>query len=464
MVIYDSVLKKKLNFSPKNENEVNIYLCGPTVYDDAHLGHARSSVCFDLLIRVLKANGYKVNFARNYTDIDDKILNKIKQTNQSLEDITNKYINHYEKDMKALNVLEPTFKPKATYYIKQMQDFILSLYEKGFAYKIEDGIYFDTSKDEKYLSLSSRNLDNLQTRLTNEVNKKNESDFVLWKFDDNFYDFSLGKGRPGWHSECVVMIDEIFKNKLDIHAGGIDLLFPHHENEASQCRCEKRYELASYWMHNGFVKIDGEKMSKSLNNSFFVKDMLENFSGELIRFYLLSSHYRSHFNYTLEDLESAKKRLDKFYRLKQRLNLLEFDDFDKNDINLKTNISKDILSALNDDLNTSKALALLDEFIKEANLNLDKNSKDKDYKLQLEQSLKGLSMIFGFGFMSFIDYFQFGVNKEEKDYINKQILLRNEAKKNKDYALADKIRDELASKNILLSDTTNGVIWEKINA
>ncbi|HED7970713.1 TPA: cysteine--tRNA ligase [Campylobacter jejuni] len=462
MRLLDSVTKEKIKLDKK---DISIYLCGPTVYDDAHLGHARSSVCFDLLRRVLLAQGNRVKFARNYTDIDDKILKKMAQSGQTLEEITEFYIKSYEEDMRVLNVLDPDFKPRATHYITAMLDLIKKLAKDGFVYTLEDGIYFDTSKDEKYLSLSNRNLEENISRLSNEVQKRNESDFVLWKFDENFYESEFGKGRPGWHTECVAMIDSIFENTLDIHAGGIDLLFPHHENEAAQCRCGCKRKLANIWLHNGFVKIDGEKMSKSLNNSFFIKDALKEFMGEALRFYLLSSHYRSHFNYSLTDLENAKKRLDKFYRLKKRLDLGEISDFDVlNDIEIKSEIAKQILEILNDDLNVSKALALLDDFISSANLELDKESKNKILKQNIKEALSELAKIFGFGFMDATLYFQWGVSKEEREEIEKLILERTEAKKNKDFNTADAIREQLNSKKITLLDTPNGTIWEKINA
>ncbi|MCR6572011.1 cysteine--tRNA ligase [Campylobacter insulaenigrae] len=458
MVLFDSVLKKKCTFISREEKKVNLYLCGPTVYDDAHLGHARSSVCFDLLRRVLMANNYEVIFTRNYTDIDDKILKKMKEENQSLEYITNFYIKRYEDDMRALNILEPTHKPKATEYIQEMIEYIQILLDTNFAYKLNDGIYFDTSKDKKYFCISNRNLDDTQSRLEDNIIKKNPSDFVLWKFDDEFYTANFGNGRPGWHTECVVMIESIYKNKLDIHAGGMDLLFPHHENEACQCRCKNNYELANFWLHNGFVQINGEKMSKSLGNSFFLKDSLKIFCAEAIRFYLLSSHYRANFNYSLEDLKVAKKRLDKFYRLKKRLNLNAFKDKKPK---IESQIAKEILTALNDDLNSSKALALLDEFINECNNKLDQNSKDKFYKNSLNEAIEEISFIFGIGKIDTIKYFQFGVNETQSRYIEEQIKLRDMAKKEKNYALADQIRDKLSQENIVLMDTANGVIWEK---
>ncbi|MDL0103075.1 cysteine--tRNA ligase [Campylobacter felis] len=453
MLLFDSVKKEKLAL--KKEGVVNMYLCGPTVYDDAHLGHARSSICFDLLRRVLLSLGRKLYFARNYTDIDDKILKKMQESGESLEQITQKYIAHYERDMKNLRVLEPDLKPKATEYIKQMIELILRLEKQGFTYTLEDGIYFDTSKDEAYLSLSKRSFEETKTRLLEQKEKKNESDFVLWKFDEGFYAAPFGKGRPGWHSECVAMIEALFKDGLDIHAGGVDLLFPHHENEAAQCRCAFHKDLATHWLHNGFVNINGEKMSKSLNNSFFIKDALKEFSGEALRFYLMSVHYRAHFNYSLEDLALCKKRLDKFYRLKKRLELKEFEENFKK---CERESSLRVLQALQDDLNISKALALLDEFIANANLKLDEN---KVLKEDLREDFKELAFIFGVGFEDVILYFQQGFSEEQIAWIETQIAKRSEAKKAKDYALADKLRQDLAEFGVVLLDTAQGTIWER---
>ncbi len=457
MRLLDSVSKEKIKLEKKS---VKIYLCGPTVYDDAHLGHARSSICFDLLRRSLKALNYEVFFARNYTDIDDKILKKMQESGQNLEELSGFYIKSYEKDMRALNVLEPDFKPRATHYIKEMQALILRLYKLDFAYILEDGVYFDTSKDKEYFSLSKRKLEQSKSRLESLRGKKNESDFVLWKFDENFYESEFGKGRPGWHTECVAMIEALFEGGCDIHAGGADLFFPHHENEASQCRCGYHHNLAQIWLHNGFVNVSGEKMSKSLNNSFFIKDALKEINGEVLRFYLLSVHYRANFNYSLEDLKSCKKRLDKFYRLKKRLVLGEFSDFDEFKSEFKSEFSKQILEALSDDLNISKALALLDEFITEANLRLDKESKNKALKEDLERNLGELARIFGFGFLDANLYFQWGVSEDKKAFIKKQIQKRAEAKKNKDFKSADFIRAELLKEGICLLDTANGVVWE----
>ena len=463
MRIFDTSKREKVEFSPIKDGEASIYLCGPTVYDDAHLGHAKSAVSFDLLRRVLKALGYKVKFARNYTDIDDKILNKMAQTSQSLEEITNKYIAHYENDMGALNVLDPDFKPKATQCLEAIISYIKVLMDRGVAYKTCDGIYFDTSKDSGYFSISGKdNNTDLIARVASFGEKRDEKDFVLWKFDEKWYESPFGKGRPGWHTECVAMIREFLGDKeneefeIDIHAGGIDLLFPHHENEASQCRCAYHKNLSKYWMHNGFIKVNNEKMSKSLNNSFFVKDALKNVHGEVLRYYLLTSHYRAHFNYSDEDLVASKKRLDKIYRLKKRVDGVQAGMANES-------FKNELLEALSDDLNASKALASVDEFVKTANERLDNNPKDKAYKAEVVANLELIGEILGIAITNYVEYFQFGVSDEQKEHIQKLLDERAVAKKERNFARADEIRDELAKMNISIMDTPNGAVWERNN-
>ena len=463
MRIFDTSKREKVEFSPIKVGEASIYLCGPTVYDDAHLGHAKSAVSFDLLRRVLKALGYKVKFARNYTDIDDKILNKMAQTGKSLEEITNKYIAHYESDMGALNVLDPDFKPKATQCLEAIISYIKVLMDRGVAYKTSDGIYFDTSKDSGYFSISGKdNNTDLIARVASFGEKRDEKDFVLWKFDEKWYESPFGKGRPGWHTECVAMIREFLSDKkneefeIDIHAGGIDLLFPHHENEASQCRCAYHKNLSKYWMHNGFIKVNNEKMSKSLNNSFFVKDALKNVHGEVLRYYLLTSHYRAHFNYSDEDLVASKKRLDKIYRLKKRVDGVQAGMANES-------FKSELLEALSDDLNASKALASVDEFVKTANERLDNNPKDKAYKAEVVANLELIGEILGIAITNYVEYFQFGVSDEQKEHIQKLLDERAVAKKERNFARADEIRDELAKMNISIMDTPNGAVWEKNN-
>ena len=455
MQIYDTVLKKKVDLIPLNNNEINIYVCGPTVYDNAHLGHAKSSISFDLLRRVLIALGYSVKFVKNFTDIDDKILAKMSSTNQTLEQITTHYIDRYLSDMRALNVLNADIEPKATNYLNAIIDYIQKLEQNGATYKLEDGIYFDTSKDEKYLSLSGRKDENLIARVSSNESKKDDKDFVLWKFDENWYDSPFGKGRPGWHTECVAMIEEIFAKTIDIHAGGADLLFPHHENEAAQCRCAYHKDLANHWIHNGFIQVDNEKMSKSLGNSFFIKDALAIAPGEAVRFYLMSSHYRANFNYDISDLLSSKKRLDKIYRLKKRLSGVEPSRVDDEFKSL-------ILDALSDDLNISIALAKIDEMVNQANTNLDKEPKNKALKSTIMANLNFIKETLGILYQDEFEWFQYGFDEEQKEQISNLIKARNEAKSAKNYEKADLIRDELNSLGVAIMDTPNGVKWEKI--
>ncbi|RXJ95084.1 cysteine--tRNA ligase [Malaciobacter molluscorum] len=463
--LFDSVKKEKIPFEPIKDNDVKIYVCGPTVYDDAHLGHARSAIAFDLLHRVLTANNYNVTMTKNFTDIDDKIIKKMNETNQSLEDITNYYITSYKNDMNKLNILENTLEPKATQNLDVMINMIENLKSKDIAYIISDGVYFDTSKDSKYGDISHRASDeNSQARIESNSEKRNPKDFALWKFqkEDNevAYDASFGKGRPGWHIECSAMIDKHLAYKdseyaIDIHGGGADLLFPHHENEAAQTRCSSNQHLAKYWIHNGFVNINGEKMSKSLGNSFFLKDVLKSYSGEVIRFYLLSAHYRANFNFNEEDLISSKRRLDKIYRVKKRVY-----GIGKSTVN--KSFKEELLNALNDDLNTSIALALIDDMINKANEVLTSEPKNKNLKKELVANLEFIQDVLGIATKDAYKYFQFGISDEQIKEIEKLIEQRVEAKKNKDFEKADLIREKLSNKNISIMDTPNGVVWEKL--
>ncbi|CAI8210470.1 MAG: Cysteine--tRNA ligase [Arcobacter lacus] len=464
LVIFDSIKKQKVLFEPLKDNIVKVYVCGPTVYDDSHLGHARSAIAFDLLHRVLKVNSYEVIMTKNFTDIDDKIIKKMYETNQSLDEITTQYINAYKADMKALNVLDNTLEPKATKNLAAMKNMIENLLSKDIAYKTSDGVYFDTSKDNSYGSLSKKfDEENSQARVEENKEKRNAADFALWKYSkeqDVSFDSPFGEGRPGWHIECSAMIQEhlAYDNtpyQIDIHAGGADLLFPHHENEAAQSRCSSNHqELAKYWMHNGFVNIDGEKMSKSLGNSFFLKDVLKSYSGEIIRFYLLTAHYKTDFNFNEEDLISSKKRLDKLYRLKKRV-------YGSASSTVNKTLQEELLNSLNDDLNTSKAIASIDEMINTANEKLNTNPKDKNLKKELIANFAFIDEILGFGNSDAYEYFQFGIDETTKNKIETLIENRNEAKKAKDFETADKVRDELNAMNISIMDTPNGVVWEK---
>ncbi|QSZ41629.1 cysteine--tRNA ligase [Sulfurimonas aquatica] len=466
MKIYDSVQKTKLAFNPLQEGKVSLYVCGPTVYDDAHLGHAKSALVFDLLTRVLRANDYDVTYARNITDIDDKIIKKAIEQNKSIEEITDFYTASFHKEMEAIGVNKPDIEPKATQNIEAMIEMIQKLIDNNHAYVTSEGdVYFDTASDSEYLTLSKRIQDeeDKQERVESSGLKRNSADFAMWKSvkDDTItYPSPFGPGRPGWHLECSAMIEKHLAQEgtsaaVDIHGGGADLLFPHHENEAAQTRCSSNHKLANYWMHNGFVNIDGEKMSKSLGNSFFLKDALKEYDGEVLRFYLLSTHYRSNFNFNSEDLSTAKKRLDKIYRLKKRL-------FGLADNTESSKFQVEILAALSDDMNVSTALALIEEMISNANETLDTPGKHKLLKKETISNLKYIETILGFGVKNPFEYFQFGMDEDTKEKLTSLIAKRDEAKKEKNFELSDTLRDEILSFGVNLMDTPQGSFWEKV--
>lgn len=461
---YDSVQKEKVPFVSQEKNKATVYICGPTVYDDAHLGHARSSIVFDLLHRVLKANDYDVTMAKNFTDVDDKIVNKVKETGKTLEEVTTFYINSYKQDMQKLNILPNDLEPYATQNIDVMIKMIHKLLDDDKAYILKDGIYLDTSKDANYGSISNRASDeNSLSRVAINNDKIDQKDFAMWKFfpkDEIGFEADFGYGRPGWHIECSAMIDTHLSNHhlpyaIDIHGGGADLLFPHHENEASQTRCCNSQELSKYWMHNGFVNINGEKMSKSLGNSFFLKDALKAYDGEVIRFYMMTAHYRADFSFSEEDLKASKKRLDKLYRLKKRLYGVQSNN------KANAELTDALFVSLNDDMNTSKALANIDEYISLSNDAFDKEPKNKNLKKEIIASIEFIDTILGIGTQDAYEYFQFGISNEEKKVIEDLIEKRNLAKKEKNFELSDKIRDNLKEMNISLMDSAQGTLWEK---
>jgi len=466
MTIYDSVQKTKREFTPLQEGKASLYVCGPTVYDDAHLGHAKSALVFDLLTRVLTANGYDVTYARNITDIDDKIIKKALEQGKDIKEITDFYTAAFHNEMSAIGVSRPDIEPKATESLEAMYEMIQKLINAGHAYATVDGdVYFDTASDSEYLTLSARvqDDDDRQERVESSSLKKNPADFALWKsVKDNSVTFEspFGAGRPGWHLECSAMIEKHLAKPnaafaVDIHGGGADLLFPHHENEAAQTRCSSNHALANYWMHNGFVNINGEKMSKSLGNSFFLKDALKEYDGEVLRFYLRSTHYRSNFNFNTEDLSIAKKRLDKIYRLKKRLfGLAENSD--------ATAFKDELLKVLSDDMNVSSALALIDEMISTANETLDTAGKHKILKKETISNLAYMEVILGFGVQNPFEYFQFGMDEETKSKIDELIVKRSEAKKEKNFEESDRLRDEILAYGVSIMDTPAGTFWEKV--
>ena len=469
--LFDSAKGQKVAFESLQKGKVSLYVCGPTVYDDAHLGHARSAIAFDLLWRLLEHDGYAVRFVKNFTDIDDKILKKSAQTGQSADALTQHYIESYLHDMDALGVRRAHFEPRATQSLEQICAMIARLIESGYAYQTSSGVYFSVAKDSKYGSLSHHyeDEDDTQSRIQNDEEKHDVRDFVLWKShkegENVAYDSAFGSGRPGWHIECSAMIEQYFETNddafaIDIHAGGSDLFFPHHENEAAQTRCATHKEIAKYWLHNGFVTINEQKMSKSLGNSFFIKDALKLYDGEVLRFYLLGTHYRATLSFSHDDLLASKKRLDRIYRLKKRLQVSQ-KPLPKPSAAF-TAFEADFLHALRDDMNISVALSVVDSFLSSLNETLDKTPKDSAAKDDASRFLQSVQQVLGIGLQEPTQYFQQGVSAEQKAQIESLIEQRNTAKKNKDFATADSIRDALGAQHIALLDTPQGTIWEKI--
>lgn len=467
--IFNTLEGKKVIFSPIKAGEVSIYVCGPTVYDDAHLGHARSAIAFDLLRRLFEADGYRVIFVKNFTDIDDKIIKKSHESGDLIGDITHRYIDSYLQDMQKLGIRRADIEPKATESLDEIYHMIEQLIQKGYAYQTPSGdVYFSVEKDNKYGSLSHRHEEgkDLVNRIQNNEEKGDSRDFALWKSykgdHDIGYQSPFGRGRPGWHIECSAMIEKHFNTgedfAIDIHAGGSDLIFPHHENEAAQTRCATNREIAKYWMHNGFVTINEEKMSKSLGNSFFIQDALREYDAEVLRFYLLNTHYRATLNFSHQDLLSTKKRLDRIYRLKKRVyghNPTQKGKFFEQ-------FQDSFRHALRDDLNISVALSVVEEYIALANEELDKNPKNKNIKSDTLYIIHEINQLLGIGEQSSVDYFQQGIDPATKTKIEQLIKERLEAKKTKDFQKADSIRDQLQQEGIALLDTPQGTIWEKI--
>ncbi|NLU34578.1 MAG: cysteine--tRNA ligase [Wolinella succinogenes] len=462
--IFDSVKREKVEFIPLKKGEVSLYVCGPTVYDDSHLGHARSAIAFDLLRRLMEFEGYRVRFVKNFTDIDDKIIKKSLESGEEIGAITERYITSYLEDMQKLGIKRPDIEPRATESLDLMWEMIQSLLQKGIAYQTSRGdIYLDVKQDPSYGKLSGRGEDLEQvSRIESSEEKRDPRDFALWKSykgqSDVGYESPFGRGRPGWHIECSAMIEKHLAKEgdyaIDIHAGGSDLLFPHHENEACQTRCATGRELAKYWMHNGFVTINGEKMSKSLGNSFFVKDALRVYDGEVLRFYLLSTHYRMGLNFSEEDLLASKKRLDRLYRLKKRVGEGEVGAPSEKFL-------ERLLEGLRDDMNISRALSAMDEMLTLSNEELDSSPKERALQATIRGNLGVLERLLGIGAKSPILYFQMGVSPEEKEKIEELIKERAEAKKAKDFVRADEIRKSLSDRGIALLDTPSGTIWER---
>ena len=455
MKIFNSQTGKKEELVPLDGEQVRMYICGMTVYDDTHIGHARTFLCFDLIVRYLRGAGYKVKYIRNITDVDDKIITRAKELNVNAAELTDKYIASMQEDFDDLGMIVPDSEPRATDNIASIISLIEELIENGNAYSGKSDIYFSTDSFKEYGQLSNRNTEELiaGSRIDVDKEKKNPADFVLWKQVEEglAWDSPWGRGRPGWHIECSAMSMDALGNNFDIHGGGIDLKFPHHENEIAQSVCATGEEFAKCWMHTGPLRIDKEKMSKSLDNFITIKEALKKFPSEAIRFFLISSHYRSPLNYSEEGVLEAKASLDRLYTSLIDLDLRKENHSDDADI-----ISP-FREAMEDDFNVPSALAALFEIAK--SINLAKESGNNKEANVLGATLVHLSEPLGILQQNVEDYFRLGATLSNEE-IQSMIDQRNKARADKDFELSDKIRDSLLEQGIVLEDTDKGTIWK----
>ena len=450
---YNSLTNQKEDFVPINEGEVGMYVCGMTVYDNCHLGHARAMMAFDILARYLRYQNYKVNFIRNITDIDDKIIERANENNETIDALTDRTIASMHEDFSKLGLELPTNEPRATDHIEGMIKMINGLIDKGHAYHSESGdVFFAVRTFPEYGKLSNKNIDDLNpgARIKEDDSKKDPLDFVLWKSakpNEPSWDSPWGLGRPGWHIECSVMSLENLGEHFDIHGGGPDLLFPHHENEIAQSECASDHKFANYWMHSGLLKINGEKMSKSLGNFAMLKDLYDSYHPEVIRYYLISSHYRSSLNFDNESLDQARSALTRLY---QALLLAPSEETDLHDESIS-----EFIKSMNDDLNTPEALSTLFGLAKLIN-----NSQNVQEQSMYSSTMKELGQVLGLLHENSDAFLQYGASLSD-DEIEAQIQQRNEARKANDFQKADQIRDDLAEQGILLDDSTEGTTWKK---
>ena len=467
MKIYNTMSKKKEEFIPLEEGKVKMYVCGPTVYNFIHIGNARPMIAFDTVRRYFEYKGYDVNFVSNFTDVDDKIIKKAIEEGVTADEISKRYIAECKKDMEAMNIKPATKNPLATEEICGMVDMIQTLIEKGYAYEKNGTVYYRTRKFEGYGKLSHKNLDDLQSGgrtllVTGEDEKEDPLDFVLWKpkkEGEPAWESPWSEGRPGWHIECSEMSKKYLGEQIDIHAGGEDLIFPHHENEIAQSEAANGREFARYWMHNGFLNIDNRKMSKSLGNFFTVREISEKYDLQVLRFFMLSAHYRSPLNFSAELMEAAKNGLERILTAAENLRFLSGNAGDgamteeEKEMFAKTEeYVADFERVMDDDFNTADAIAAVFDLVKYINTTAD-GSRSREYLDSLYARLQTLTDVLGII-----------VDKEEEMLdadIEAMIEKRQAARKERNFALADQIRDELLAKGIILEDTREGVKWKK---
>ncbi len=449
--IYNTLGRKIERFKPMSDKKINLFVCGPTVYDYSHLGHAKTYTQFDFIVRFLRKSGFDVFYLQNITDIDDKIIKRASEKKKTPKELAKEFETFYKEDMAALHNTSVSKYARATNYIPQIVKQVKTLLERGFAYKINDGYYFDLRKFSEYGKLSGRTAlqeEDSISRIDENEEKRNKGDFCLWKFEkpgEPFWDTELGKGRPGWHIEDTAITEEFFGPQYDIHGGSVDLIFPHHEAEIAQMESASgKKPLVRYWMHTGFLNINSEKMSKSKGNFLTVREALKQYDYRVLRYFFLSNHYRMPLNYASELLEQAKQSLQ---RIDDFIFSIDKAYDDKQNTKKITETRKAVMNSLNDDINTPIAIASLFKFIKDIN----KEGKAGKHVLSFMKELDEL-----FDFMKFDSG---SINKDIETLIEK----RDEAKKIKDFKTADRIRDELKAKGIELLDTKDGVKWKKVN-
>lgn len=470
MKIYNTMTGKKEDFVPIEEGKVRMYVCGPTVYNLIHIGNARPMIVFDTFRRYLEYKGYDVNFVSNFTDVDDKIIKKANEEGVDASVISERYIAECKKDMEGMNVMPATTHPLATNEIAGMIDMISTLIEKGYAYAAADGtVYFRTRKFAEYGKLSHKNLDDLQAghrdiRVTGEL-KEDPLDFVLWKpkkEGEIYWESPWCEGRPGWHIECSVMSKRYLGDTIDIHAGGEDLIFPHHENEIAQSEAANGVPFAKYWMHNGFLNINNQKMSKSLGNFFTVRDIAEKYDLQVLRFFMLSAHYRSPLNFSADLMEAAKNGLtriktagDTLQRQMEAANAQAMTDEERALFEQSAAYVEKFEAAMDDDANTADAVSAVFELVKFINTNAGA-ARSSELLQKLYERLKLLCDVLGILLEQ-----EESIDQETREWVEAMIGERTAAKKAKNFARADEIRDELKSRGIILEDTREGVKWKR---
>lgn len=460
MKVYNSLTRQKEEFIPNNPDEVKVYVCGPTVYNFFHLGNARPFVVFDTLRRYLKYIGYNVNFVQNFTDVDDKIINRAKEEGISAPEVSEKYIKEYFDDAKALNIVPADTHPRVSENIQQIIEFVETLIEKGYAYEVDGDVYYSTRKFKDYGKLSKQNIEELEAgaRIAVEEKKKDPLDFALWKArkeeSEIAWESPWGMGRPGWHIECSAMSRRYLGPTLDIHAGGQDLQFPHHENEIAQSEACNGVPFAKYWMHNAYITIDKEKMSKSLGNFFTVREIREKYKGEVIRYFLLSGHYRSPIDFNDNLMEMSKASLARFENARKNLEFLiekgegQMTDDEKKAFESYDSYRAKFKEAMDDDLNTADAISAIFELVTAINQAV-KDGASKEFAQKSLDTLLELTHVLGL--------LEAEENADVDDEIKKLVDEREAARAAKDFAKADQIRDELKAKGITLKDTPQGV-------